>query len=121
MARVSLRLGFADEQAIGPGKIRLLELIGETGSISAAGRAMKMSYRRAWMLVDELNRMFRDPLVEARPGGAHGGGASLTKAGSDVVVRYREIESNVQSDSGAHIAALEKMIAGTKTRPKQKS
>jgi molybdate transport system regulatory protein len=118
MARVSLRLGFADEQALGPGKIRILELIGETGSISAAGRAMKMSYRRAWMLVDELNRMFREPLVEARPGGAHGGGASLTETGSDVVRRYRAIESNVETNSSAHIAALEEMITGAKRKPR---
>jgi molybdate transport system regulatory protein len=118
MARVSLRLGFGDERALGPGKVRLLELIGETGSISAAGRAMKMSYRRAWMLVDELNRMFRDPLVEARPGGAHGGGARLTEAGSDVVRRYREIESTIETDSSAHIAALENMIT-TKKRVKR--
>jgi len=118
MARISLRLGFADEQALGPGKVRLLELIGETGSISAAGRAMKMSYRRAWMLVDELNRMFREPLVEARPGGVHGGGARLTEAGNDVARRYREIESNIEADSSAHIAALEQMIT-TKKRVKR--
>jgi molybdate transport system regulatory protein len=117
MARVSLRLGFADEHALGPGKVRLLELIGETGSISAAGRAMKMSYRRAWMLVDELNRMFRDPLVEARPGGAHGGGASLTEAGGNVTRWYREIEANVQANSGARIAALEEMLIGRKPAP----
>jgi molybdate transport system regulatory protein len=118
MARVSLRLGFSDERALGPGKIRLLELIAETGSISAAGRAMKMSYRRAWVLVDELNRMFREPLVDARPGGANGGGTSLTEAGTDVVRRYRAIESNVATNSSAHIAALEKMIAGTKRKPR---
>jgi molybdate transport system regulatory protein len=116
MARVSLRLGFADEQALGPGKVRLLELIGETGSISAAGRAMKMSYRRAWTLVDELNRMFRDPLVEARPGGAHGGGARLTEAGTDVARRYREIESSVTQDSNANIVALESMLTGAKRK-----
>ena len=110
MARVSLRLGFTDEAALGPGKVRLLELIDETGSISAAGRAMKMSYRRAWMLVDELNRIFREPLVEARPGGANGGGAHLTKTGGDVVHRYREIESTIAADPNAHIAALERMI-----------
>lgn len=75
---------------------------------------MKMSYRRAWTLVDELNHMFRDPLVEARPGGAHGGGARLTEAGSDVARRYREIESSVESTSGDHIAALEEMLAGRK-------
>jgi molybdate transport system regulatory protein len=121
MARVSLRLGFSGEQALGPGKVRILELIGETGSISAAGRAMKMSYRRAWMLVDELNRMFRDPLVEARPGGLHGGGARLTEAGSDVVHRYREIESDVTTNSNANIEALENMIATGKRKPRAAS
>ncbi len=110
MARISLRLGFAGDHALGPGKIRLLELIGETGSISAAGRAMKMSYRRAWMLVDELNHMFRQVLVEARPGGARGGGARLTDTGADIVRRYRAIESTIESDSDANIAALEQMI-----------
>ncbi len=119
MARVSLRLGFPGEHALGPGKVRLLELIGETGSISAAGRAMKMSYRRAWMLVDELNRMFREPLVEARPGGAHGGGAHLTPAGGDVVRRYREIEASIETDSNANIAELEKLIATTKRKPRE--
>ena len=121
MARVSLRLGFPGEQALGPGKVRLLELIGETGSISAAGRAMEMSYRRAWVLVDELNRMFRESLVEARPGGAHGGGASLTVAGSDVVRRYRAIESNVATNSSAHISALEKMLVNPKRKPRTRA
>jgi molybdate transport system regulatory protein len=121
MARVSVRLGFAGEQALGPGKIRVLELIAETGSISAAGRAMKMSYRRAWMLVDELNHMFREPLVEARPGGTNGGGTSLTPTGADIVQRYRAIESMVDADVDGHIAALEKLIAGPtgKARPRQ--
>jgi molybdate transport system regulatory protein len=110
MARISLRLGFPGDHALGPGKIRLLELIGETGSISAAGRAMKMSYRRAWMLVDELNHMFREVLVEARPGGARGGGAHLTPIGTDVVRRYRAIESTIESDGDANIAALEQLV-----------
>jgi len=120
MARVSLRLGFTGEQALGPGKIRLLELIAETGSISAAGRAMTMSYRRAWMLVDELNHMFREPLVEAHPGGKDGGGTSLTETGTDVVRRYRAIETSVMLDASGDITGLEKMIAGAKreTRPK---
>jgi molybdate transport system regulatory protein len=110
MARISLRLGFAGDHALGPGKVRLLELIGETGSISAAGRAMKMSYRRAWMLVDELNHMFSAVLVEARPGGARGGGAHLTPIGTDVVRRYRAIESNIETDPDANIAALEQLV-----------
>lgn len=115
-ARVSLRLNFTDERALGPGKIRLLELIEETGSISAAGRAMEMSYRRAWMLVDDLNRTFREPLVEKRPGGARGGGASLTKAGSEVIRRYRAIEAGVAAHSRSHLTALETMLAPPQRR-----
>src|ERR1700684_495304 len=106
MANLTIRIDLSPSSALGPGKIRLLELIGETGSISAAGRAMKMSYRRAWMLVDELNHMFREPLVEARPGGAHGGGARLTDTGTSVARCYREIESNVHANSAEHIASL---------------
>jgi molybdate transport system regulatory protein len=109
MARVSLRLGFAADVALGPGKVRLMELIDETGSISAAGREMNMSYRRAWNLINELNGMFAEPVVEARPGGVNGGGASLTRAGADVVRRYRAIETNLTAASRRHIAALEKM------------
>ena len=93
MARLTLRIDFDEGRALGPGKVRLLELVGETGSISAAGRAMGMSYRRAWLLVDALNRMFRQPVVEARGGGAGGGGASLTPAGAALVARYRAMEA----------------------------
>jgi molybdate transport system regulatory protein len=114
MTRVSLRLGFASDGRLGPGKVRLLELIGETGSISAAGREMNMSYRRAWNLVNELNETFAEPVVDARPGGANGGGASLTAAGADIVRRYRAIESSVATTSRAHIAALERMTIRAK-------
>ena len=83
---------------------------------------MAMSYRRAWMLVDELNHMFIEPLVEARPGGTNGGGTSLTPTGEDVVRRYRAIESAVSADPGADIAALETMIKpGPKHKPKPKA
>ena len=116
MARVSLRLGFDKEQALGPGKVQLLELIAETGSISAAGRAMEMSYRRAWNLVDELNGMFRQPLVAAKPGGSNGGGATVTEFGSDVIRRYRAIESSVESTARAHLAALDDMVNEPKRR-----
>jgi molybdate transport system regulatory protein len=114
MARVSLRLGFAAEQALGPGKVRLLELIDETGSISAAGREMAMSYRRAWNLVNDLNATFKDPLVEAHPGGSNGGGASITTAGRDVIRRYRAIEASVATNARTHITALERMTATPK-------
>jgi molybdate transport system regulatory protein len=116
MARVSLRLAFADDSALGPGKVRLLELIAETGSISAAGREMSMSYRRAWNLVNELNLMFNDPLVEGRPGGANGGGATVTPAGADVIRRYRAIEASVTSSARTHLTALESMTVDPKRK-----
>lgn len=111
MARVSLRLSFTDEKAIGPGKVRLLELIEQTGSISAAGRAMEMSYHRAWNLIDELNHTFKKPLVTKAPGGAGGGGAALTPAGEEVVRRYRAIEATIAKHASAEMRALEGLLA----------
>jgi molybdate transport system regulatory protein len=113
-------LAFDGEGAIGPGKVRLLELIGETGSISAAGREMAMSYRRAWNLVHELNTMFEEPLVEARPGGSNGGGASLTVAGTDVIRRYRAIEASVTTSARTHLTALESMLVDPKRKRRPK-
>jgi molybdate transport system regulatory protein len=111
MVQVSLKLRFTDELALGPGKIRLLELIRETGSISAAGRAMGMSYRRAWLLVDDLNRSFKGPLVVTQLGGSGGGGAELTALGIDIARRYRAIEAKVRTGSRAHLAQLENALA----------
>jgi len=77
--------------AIGPGKADLLDAIDATGSISAAARRLRMSYRRAWLLVRTMNECFASPLVEAEKGGSSGGGARLTKTGREVLTRYREI------------------------------
>jgi molybdate transport system regulatory protein len=90
---VRLRVRLAPGVELGPGKADLLEGILETGSISAAGRRMRMSYKRAWQLVDELNGLFDAPLVAASKGGAGGGGASLTKRGRDVLARYRRMHA----------------------------
>ena len=81
MATLNLRVEFGERGALGPGKARLLELIAEHGSIAAAGRAMGMSYRRAWDLVDELNSCFGKPVITTQMGGQHGGGAALTPLG----------------------------------------
>jgi molybdate transport system regulatory protein len=107
VAKLTLRIDLADHGAIGPGKIRLLELVGESGSISAAGRAMKMSYRRAWTLIDELNRCFRQPVVATEIGGTRGGGAMLTDAGHDLIARYRAIERASMKASAAELTALD--------------
>jgi len=90
---VRLRIRLAPGVDLGPGKAELLEGILETGSISAAGRRMRMSYKRAWQLVDELNGLFDAPLVAASTGGSGGGGASLTRRGRDVLVRYRRMHA----------------------------
>lgn len=92
MLRLTLRLDVGGHATLGPGKVRVLELIGETGSISAAGRAMSMSYRRAWTLVDSLNASFATPLITAQPGGTGGCGAMLLLLGAEVVRLYRALE-----------------------------
>ncbi len=89
---VRLRVMFGPEIAVGPGKIALLRAIRRHGSISAAARQMGMSYRRAWLLVDTMNRCFREPVVVAATGGKGGGGASVTAMGDEVLARYDRMQ-----------------------------
>ena len=89
-----IRILLGSSIAIGPGKAALLDAIGETGSIAAAGRRMGMSYRRAWVLVKTMNACFREPLVEAAKGGVGGGGARLTETGERVLALYRAMEDH---------------------------
>ena len=112
MARLTIRIDLASDGALGPGKIKLLELVGESGSISAAGRAMGMSYRRAWTLIDGLNQLFRSPVVATQPGGVRGGGAVLTDVGHDVIARYRAAERAAAKASAPELAALDAARAG---------
>lgn len=102
-----LRIDFPPEERLGHGKIELMELIVETGSISAAGRAMDMSYRRAWLLVDALNHMFRQPVIESQRGGKQGGGAALTTFGTELLERYRGMEKRMNEALRADIDWLE--------------
>ncbi len=88
-----LRISFKKSIAMGPGKADLLDAIDQTGSISAAARALGMSYRRAWLLVETMNQCFKSPLVETATGGEHGGGALVTELGHEVVRRYRAMET----------------------------
>ena len=120
MATLTLRLDFAPGQSIGHGKIRLLEAVREHGSISAAGRSMRMSYRRAWMLVDELNRMFAEPLIETKHGGTAGGGAELTTFGQRVVERYRSIEAKALAAGAEDLADLAAAIGRGPTKARRK-
>ena len=91
-----LRVLRGDEIAVGPGRIELLELILETGSLTAAAERMGISYMRAWELVKSTNRAFREPLVEAVRGGKSGGGAELTREGRKVIALYRRMERQSQ-------------------------
>ncbi len=109
MSKLQVRLYFDDNSWIGPGKVALLEAIAEHGSISAAGRAMDMSYKRAWDLVAEMNRIFGSPVIAAQPGGKSGGGAELTPLGRDVVAHFRAVEAASQQAAGSHISSLEEM------------
>jgi molybdate transport system regulatory protein len=102
---LSIRIDLDAEARIGPGKIQLLESIQACGSISAAGRAMDMSYMRAWVLVDEINRVCGRAAVARQVGGKNGGGAILTPFGLSLVERYRKIEHSVES--AAHEELLE--------------
>jgi molybdate transport system regulatory protein len=92
VARLILRIELGSRAAIGGEHIRLLELVETTGSITAAGRAHGLSYRRAWTLLDELNRMFKAPVLAAQSGGPDGGGARLTPFGHEMLARWRTIE-----------------------------
>jgi molybdate transport system regulatory protein len=89
---------------MGPGKADLLRSIDETGSISGAARRMRMSYRRAWLLVQTMNECFRSPLVEAEKGGTQGGGARLTPLGRNVLTRYQELIHLVDERFGSYLA-----------------
>jgi molybdate transport system regulatory protein len=93
---LSIRIDLDTERRIGPGKITLLEAIHSFGSISAAGRAIGMSYKRAWDLVEEINRICGRPAVEGQKGGRHGGGARLTPFGLDLVAHYRMIAQSAE-------------------------
>ena len=103
---IRLRVVLRDGAALGPGKIALLEAIAETGSIRAGGARFRMSYKRAWGLVGELNGMFEEPLVEAEAGGRGGGGARLTALGERVVAAFRAMETKARDAAADELPAL---------------
>ncbi len=107
MPALSVRIDLDSGARIGPGKVALLKAVGETGSISAAGRALGMSYRRAWRLIEELNASFDKPLVTSKTGGRSGGGAALTTLGKAVIAQYTAIEKKTHKAAARHLAALQ--------------
>ena len=113
---LSVRIDLDAKGRIGPGKIQLLENIHACGSISATGRAMEMSYKRAWDVVDKINRIFRKSAVERQTGGRNGGGAVLTPFGISLVARYRKIERDAASAARKELQALRSDIGRPKRR-----
>ena len=112
---LTLRLLLPEGAVFGPGKARLLELIRSEGSISAAGRRMDMSYKRAWSLVEQMNESFAAPLVASVRGGAKGGGAQVTAFGEDVLALYRALEAQVlASEATAAFGARLRVMSGEK-------
>ena len=101
-----VRVDLGAHGRLGPGKMLLLANIAEFGSISAAGRAMNMSYRQAWDLVDQLNRAFVEPVVASQTGGKSGGGASLTPFGRELVTHYQQIAAQAKRGAAKDIAAI---------------
>lgn len=111
VARFRLRISAGEAVAIGPGKIALLEAIAETGSLTSAAKRLDMSYRRAWLLLDDLNRSLKKPAVESAIGGHHGGGSQLTDAGRALVAHYRGIEATASDACAAEIRKLFSLLA----------
>ena len=110
---VRLRIVMRPEVAIGPGKADLLEGIRETGSIAAAGRRMDMSYKRAWLLVESMNRCFREPLVATSRGGHARGGAMLTASGERVLGSYRRMQALTEEAVAPDMARLRRLLVDT--------
>lgn len=113
--KAQLRLMAGEDIAFGPGKADLLQAIADTGSIAAAGRSMGMSYRRAWLLVDTMNRCFREPLVVSATGGAGGGGAHLSELGQTVLAHYRALQADVDAAAAPHVRQLQAWLVARKS------
>lgn len=110
-ARFRMRVTLGDVIAVGPGKIALLEAIADTGSITSAAKSLDMSYRRAWLLLDELNRSLRHPAADSAKGGQHGGGSALTDVGRQLIDTYRRIEATASKACESDIKQMLGMLA----------
>jgi molybdate transport system regulatory protein len=106
ISKIRLRITLNPETLLGPGKAALLQAIDETGSIAAAGRRMRMSYKRAWYLIDTMNAYFQEPVVVSAKGGHDRGGAQLTPTGRAVLASYRRMEKKAQRAIARDLAKL---------------
>lgn len=111
--KLQIRLMHGENIALGSGKVELLAAIAETGSISAAGRKLGMSYRRAWLLVETMNSCFVSPLVVSTKGGKHGGGAQLTEFGVEVLHIYQTMQQQVRQQLLSYEQELIALLNGT--------
>ncbi len=109
-SRLRLRI-VHDQGVIGPGKVALLQAIRDTGSISGAARTLDMAFRRAWFLIETMNKMFHEPLVRTSVGGREGGGAELTPLGLELVERYHQLEEATQAAAAPHLEWLDGILA----------
>jgi molybdate transport system regulatory protein len=119
VTRLLLRLYLKPDRPLGPGKITILELIRDGGSISEAARGMKMSYRSAWLLVDSMNSMFRKPVVNTTLGGRGGGAATLTEFGAEVIRHYRAMERATRRAIAKDLAILEQNLRSVPGKARQ--
>lgn len=128
---VRFRVDFGSQCSVGLGKVELLEGIARSGSLSQAAREMHMSYRRAWLLLEDMNVSFDHPVAEATVGGRGGGGVVLTPFGIRLVAGYRQLESSLEplastylEDFGRHLKAGRKKrtvkSASIKRKPRQR-
>ena len=111
LPQLQIRIQLGGKARFGPGKAQLLEAIRDTGSIAAAGQSMAMSYKRAWSLVEEMNRLFAAPLVISTRGGTKGGGADLTENGTLILQHYRAVETTSRQSAAAHVGAIQAALA----------
>jgi molybdate transport system regulatory protein len=111
MTRLTLRVDFANRGKIGRGKIRLLEMVAAHGSIAAAGRALNMSYRRAWLLIDSLNQCFKQPVAAKRLGGPGGGRTVVTPFGQTLIRNYRAMEKAATAAAAGNLRVLQRALA----------
>lgn len=110
VVKFRMRISVGEVVAIGPGKIALLEAVLETGSITAAAKRLDMSYRRAWLLLDELNRSLRMPAIDSAKGGPHGGGSAITDSGRELIALYRQVEATAARACRAELARLVRLL-----------
>jgi len=112
MPRLRIRIEFEGDHSLGPGKVQLLEAVGEYGSISAAARSMGMSYRHAWEMLDDINQCFHEPAIVTETGGKAGGGARLTPLGRELIERFREMQIKAGSALKSDLERLDRARSG---------